>query len=382
MTGDERRAPAGRVDEHLEPEVVADLLEGLLDDGDAQRAVAHVERCERCRALRDDLAALPQLLRSLPDPGPVPDDLVARIDAALLEAKLETEVEAGVETGVETGLATGRAAPPRGEDTGSVHELDARRTPAGARRWGGRPARRRGRLLLAAAAAAAVVGVGAVTVPLLQQDGSGGDAATSAAGGATAPEEAGDAAGGGDPDGAVTELLASGRDYSPDALAAEVVPVAEPLAAAAGSAGTGPAGEEDSAAALGQPEGEAVPEAESDGAAGAAPAPEEGPGRLGAEELARSAAGPGAPAPGDVPAELRPLLEPERLAACLRYVLGGRPAQGVTVDLATYAGEPAALVLVPAAEAPGTVDVTVVRPSCGEPDPATDPFVVTARVVP
>ena len=74
---------------HVDPDVLADLQEGLLDGPAADAATAHLVGCAACRG---DLAALDEvrdLLAGAPDVGPVPADLVDRLDQALAGAAAE-----------------------------------------------------------------------------------------------------------------------------------------------------------------------------------------------------------------------------------------------------------------------------------------------------
>ncbi len=70
-------------DAHPEPADIAALDEDLLPPEDTARLRHHLARCPACAAVQADLASLRQALHELPDPGPMPDDVVARIDAAL-----------------------------------------------------------------------------------------------------------------------------------------------------------------------------------------------------------------------------------------------------------------------------------------------------------
>ena len=81
--------PLGGGTPHVDPDVLADLQEGLLDGPAADAATAHLADCPTCRG---DLAALDEvrdLLAGAPDVGPVPADLVDRLDLALAGAAAE-----------------------------------------------------------------------------------------------------------------------------------------------------------------------------------------------------------------------------------------------------------------------------------------------------
>jgi Putative zinc-finger len=72
---------------HLDVDLLADLQEGLLDPERAAVATAHLAGCPDCRATRDALDGVRDLLRG--DAGEVeaaPEDVVRRLDAALATA--------------------------------------------------------------------------------------------------------------------------------------------------------------------------------------------------------------------------------------------------------------------------------------------------------
>ncbi|MFI6583309.1 anti-sigma factor family protein [Embleya sp. NPDC050493] len=140
--------------EHIDVEVLSDLVEGLLDPEQATAVHAHLAECAECRDTRDALAEVRELLGAQPA-EPMPADVVARIDDALALAALPPPRPAEAPSvGIPRTSVPAAAAPPaptaaphasdHGFDHGVVH-LDAAR-----RR------RRRGPLLLAAAAVAAV----------------------------------------------------------------------------------------------------------------------------------------------------------------------------------------------------------------------------------
>jgi anti-sigma factor RsiW len=85
------------MNDHLAAEILAEHAEGLLSPADAAAAEAHLFACEPCRRTYDDLVALPELLAA-DDPGPMPAELAARIDAALVS---ERAAAATVDLGAE-----------------------------------------------------------------------------------------------------------------------------------------------------------------------------------------------------------------------------------------------------------------------------------------
>lgn len=164
---------------HLDAERLGDLDEGLLAEPEARAARAHLAACTECTALHDDLHAVSALLRGLPDPGPMPPALAARLDHAL--------------------LAGGRAA-------GDVTPLRPR---------GERPSRRWSTALLQVAAALVVLGaLGGLVVGALRSTGT--DSATSSA---SASGGAGAAL---SEDSAAVRISATGHAYTTATLAADV----------------------------------------------------------------------------------------------------------------------------------------------------------------
>jgi hypothetical protein len=83
---------------HVDPEVLADLQEGLLDPAAAAAAEGHLAGCAACRG---QLAGLEQVRHRLAaaDPvGPLPDDLAERLDQALAVAATEPDSTAASRT--------------------------------------------------------------------------------------------------------------------------------------------------------------------------------------------------------------------------------------------------------------------------------------------
>lgn len=175
--------------------------------------------------------------------------------------------------------------------------------------------RQRRRLTLAPfAAAAAVVGLAAaVGLGALRDGGGNGDDSS-----VTADAEAGRALSASAP-----LRLQSGTDYTPDALAEQVrSTLAMPQAMALGAA----------------------PEAAT------------------ADSDARSAAGSGTSSYDAAAAGAAALLDGEALDSCLQELSGGPGAVPLLVDAASYAGQPAVVVVLPFRT--GKLDVFVVRPEC------------------
>ncbi|MDT0307045.1 hypothetical protein RM780_08725 [Streptomyces sp. DSM 44917] len=126
---------------HPDPAEIAELDEDMMPPAGAARLREHLAACPDCAAVRAELAALRRELRELPGPGPMPEDVAARIDAAILAVSRETA-----------------DAPEKGQRGMAA--------PAGhPRRY------RRATFALAAAAAVAVLGVGGALLGALNGDG-------------------------------------------------------------------------------------------------------------------------------------------------------------------------------------------------------------------
>jgi hypothetical protein len=67
---------------HIRADKLARYRAGDLGTRESARVRAHLEGCARCTATADDLAAVSTILASVPAP-PMPDDITARIEAAL-----------------------------------------------------------------------------------------------------------------------------------------------------------------------------------------------------------------------------------------------------------------------------------------------------------
>ena len=71
--------------DHLTPELLADLDEGLLDAESAAHAEAHLAHCEQCRTLHSALHEVTVALSDLPD-IPMPDDVWLSLQESLERA--------------------------------------------------------------------------------------------------------------------------------------------------------------------------------------------------------------------------------------------------------------------------------------------------------
>ncbi|MFJ4969452.1 hypothetical protein [Streptomyces sp. NPDC088755] len=206
--------------QHPEVSEISDFTEGLLTPSRTAEVRRHLAQCALCAEVRDSLEEIRGLLGTLPDPDPMPDDIAARIDAALAaEARTDAiadepadasravasarragvareNVDVSRETSTaETGDAS--SATPR---TGSSPDRPAGR-PQSATGPGRRPTRRRRTVILGTACGAALIGM---SVFFLQNLSSSQDSSGSSA------------------DRAVSASESGAHSYSPDTLETEV----------------------------------------------------------------------------------------------------------------------------------------------------------------
>ncbi|MEU0620642.1 hypothetical protein ABZ329_07280 [Streptomyces rubiginosohelvolus] len=176
--------PTPDLAQHPEVSEISDLTEGLLTPSRTAEVQQHLAECDLCAEVRDSLEEIRGLLGTMPDPEPMPEDIAARIDAALAAEALSapsTENEPVVvsrETTTAEGATTNRTAAGSASVTGSTTAPDR---PAGrssaATGPGRRPTRRRRRtVVLGTAFGAAVIGM---SVFFLQSLAPSGDAAKS-----------------------------------------------------------------------------------------------------------------------------------------------------------------------------------------------------------
>jgi putative zinc finger protein len=130
--------------DHPSLDDLADAAEGLLDPDRAARVAAHLAGCARCRDAAAALSGVTTALAAAPDPGPMPDAVVRRLDDVLaIESAQRAAAQAAAQHGGAHPLAVHRP---------SLGHFELHRPPARSwRRWA--PA-------LAAAALACVVGLG------------------------------------------------------------------------------------------------------------------------------------------------------------------------------------------------------------------------------
>ncbi|MGX8276917.1 anti-sigma factor family protein [Streptomyces sp. PBSH9] len=175
--------PTADTAQHPEVSEISDLTEGLLAPSRTAEVQQHLAECDLCAEVRDSLEEIRGLLGTMPDAEPMPEDIAARIDAALAaEARPtpSTENEPVVvsrETTTAEGATTDRTATGSASVAGSAPAPDR---PAGrssaATGPGRRPTRRRRTVVLGTAFGAAVIGM---SVFFLQSLAPSGDASTS-----------------------------------------------------------------------------------------------------------------------------------------------------------------------------------------------------------
>jgi hypothetical protein len=218
---DARGGPLG----HLTPEQLDELSAQASADRDPDQAVApdpdsealqaHLDGCAACRTALGDQVAVSALLHRVPDPGPMPSDYATRLDAAIAAAQTARAEEAGQTAGSRGSAPAGE---PGGARPADVVPLD----PGGrSSRWA---ALAESRLTKSLVAAAAVVLIGAGGYAALHRSTSDQQSSASAGSAASVPAPV---AGGVPTRGAVKSLAAvpvvsSGTAYSKANIATEV----------------------------------------------------------------------------------------------------------------------------------------------------------------
>ncbi|MDT0489441.1 hypothetical protein RM717_02840 [Streptomyces griseus] len=143
--------------QHPEVSEISDLTEGLLTPSRTTEILSHLAECEPCAEVRDSLEEIQGLLSTLPDPEPMPEDIAARIDAALAAEAGGTDVrEADVSR--ETSRAETAGTSSEAPRSGSSLDRPAGRSRA-ATGPGRRPRRRLRAALLGTACGAALIGM-------------------------------------------------------------------------------------------------------------------------------------------------------------------------------------------------------------------------------
>jgi hypothetical protein len=303
--------------DHLRAETVADHLEGLLGPGEAAEAEHHLALCPECSALREDLGRLRAALAS-DSTVPMPASVAARIDLALAE-----EAEART-----AGLSAGGRYP---SGQGQTAEQLGRRPPAGSV-----PRRRRWLPALGGALATIAIVVGALVVlpRLTSSHDENAQVATAREGGATSPSEA-------------DRSQASGLSPGPNASANDHGSATG--GQSAGADGVVRSGRAYTAYTLSAGVRELLAEQS------AARAPDAAP---------QAGVAPSSGLLVDSDVRLARLSSQSALAACIQGLVKSDVAP-IVVDLATYGGKPAAVIVLPDPADSTSANVYVVGPDCG-----------------
>ncbi len=74
---------------HPDVDELSDLTEGLLTPSRSADVRQHLDGCEQCTDLHASLEEIRDLLGTVPEPEPMPDDIARRIDAALATEALK-----------------------------------------------------------------------------------------------------------------------------------------------------------------------------------------------------------------------------------------------------------------------------------------------------
>ncbi|MFK0184412.1 anti-sigma factor family protein [Streptomyces rubiginosohelvolus] len=174
--------PTPDLAQHPEVSEISDLTEGLLTPSRTAEVQQHIAECDLCAEVRDSLEEVRGLLGTMPDPEPMPEDIAARIDAAVAAEALRTPSTENEPVVVSRETTTDENAMPNRTATGSASVTGSTAAPdrpagrsSAATGPGRRPARRRRRtVVLGTAFGAAVIGM---SVFFLQSLSPSGDAA-------------------------------------------------------------------------------------------------------------------------------------------------------------------------------------------------------------
>lgn len=311
---------------HPDADALADLAADVLPPERATAVQEHVVGCELCAGLLAGAEGIRGLLLA-DDPGPMPPEVLARIEAAIAAAPAAAGPAAAAPAAGPVPIGSGAAIRRRSRGPQRTRR-QARDEDRGSRSG------RRGTWLLAAAAAAIAIGGGALAVRelVLPAGGSGSGATTasdargiadSADAGAAGPERDASSAEAPVPAaGAGGVVVATGTDYSAKDLSAQVTRLVDRVALAGAS------------------------------------------GRTGARELQRTTTGN------------QTLRTPAALRACLAAI-DAADQQPLAVDLARYERQEAAIVVLPGRD--GGYEVWAVARTCGPGGDGTLKFALVRR---
>ncbi|MFI7285395.1 anti-sigma factor family protein [Streptomyces anulatus] len=207
--------------QHPEVSEISDLTEGLLSPSRTAEVRQHVAGCDLCAEVRDSLEEIRELLGTMPAPEPMPEDISARIDAAIAaEARpaapaVDEPVVVSRETTTAEDTTTDHAtSEPAPRSVGaSIPDRPAGRSST-ATGPGRRPTRRRRRAaVLGTAFGAAVIGM---SVFFLQSIAPSGDSSKTAAdSGVSAADSGAHAYADGTLESQVQDLLGGGASQEP-----------------------------------------------------------------------------------------------------------------------------------------------------------------------
>jgi hypothetical protein len=311
--------------DHLTAETVADHLEGLLGPGEAAEAERHLALCLECSAMREDLGRVRAALASH-STVPMPASVAGRIDIALAEA---------AEARAAAGLSADGRSPSDLKWTGKHLVRPTADESIGGRRAGPVPRRRRWLPVLGGALAtiAIVLGTLAVLPRLTSSHGGGSQVATAGGSEATGTAGAGKAEGlspGPNPaakgydSAASASVVSSGRAYTAYTLSAGVRDLL----------------------------------AEQDTAKLQAAAPEQG------DTGASPASPPSDSRSANSGSQLAQLTSQATLTACIQSLVKNDVVP-IVVDIATYGGKPAAIIVLPDPADSSSAIAYVVGLGCG-----------------
>ncbi|WP_405464985.1 hypothetical protein OG783_16150 [Streptomyces jietaisiensis] len=168
---------------HPDVDELSDLSEDLLPPSRTEEVQGHLEGCASCAEIYASLTEIRDLLGALSGPTRMPEDVAARIDAALLDVSRETDSVADVSretSAIESpAMSPSTTAPAPAPSVASARPAGHGRAATGPGRTG-RPSRRRRTVLLGGVVTAAALGLGALLTQTLDNGGEN-DAASATA---------------------------------------------------------------------------------------------------------------------------------------------------------------------------------------------------------
>ena len=324
---------------HIRADKLARYRAGDLGTRESARVRAHLGGCARCTAAAEDLAAVSTFLASVPAP-PMPDDVTARIEAALAAEAASRAASPAVPA------ARGPVPAAPGRD-GATRRAAVRNPKIRSGGWLRSPVTLR--VAAGAAVAVVVLGGGFAAIRLA------GSPGTSGASGSSSAAQNSTSSGGG----SAGSAAEGSRQAAPSAvmpaprLTYHAAGESRPFTVLTSYADLGPGN-------LGREIGRLVTGSASRSAASASPAP--------SGKSSQPEAGTGAPGP-------IPGFAPAALEACVTRVADGGQVQLVTIG--HYQGQRAAIIVVSPADG-GPAQIWVVGTGCS----ATSSDVITQTALP